>query len=185
MALSTLFQGERVQLTALTPEDAAVAVRWYEDGEFARLWDAATANPRTQSQISEWFTEASRDRNAFAFAIRFKEKRELIGYIDINGILWNCGVGGIAVAIGEAAHRGKGYGEEAMRLALKFAFHELNLHRIQITVFAYNDRAIRLYERLGFVREGTYREFLNRDGQRHDMYLYGLLRREWDAQATS
>ena len=71
-----------------------------------------------------------------------------------------------------------------MRLALKFAFDELNLHRVQLTVFAYNDRAIALYEKLGFQREGTFREFLHRDGARYDMYLYGLLRREWEARQT-
>ncbi len=47
-------------------------------------------------------------------------------------------------------------------------------------MFEYNERAIALYEKLGFRREGVYREFLSRDGQRYDMYLYGLLRREWN-----
>jgi RimJ/RimL family protein N-acetyltransferase len=71
-----------------------------------------------------------------------------------------------------------------MRLALDYAFSELNLHRVQLTVFAYNARAIALYEKLGFVREGVYREFLHRDGVRYDMYLYGLLRREWRGGAA-
>ena len=58
-------------------------------------------------------------------------------------------------------------------------FDELNLHRVQLTVFDYNKRAIALYEKLGFQHEGTFREFLHRDGRRYDMHLYGLLRREW------
>jgi RimJ/RimL family protein N-acetyltransferase len=66
-----------------------------------------------------------------------------------------------------------------MLLILRFAFHELNLHRVQLTVFEYNARAIALYERLGFRREGTYRETLLRDGKRFDMYLYGMLSHEW------
>ncbi len=69
-----------------------------------------------------------------------------------------------------------------MRLLLTFAFDELNLHRVQLTVFSYNRPAIALYEKLGFQREGTFREFLQRDGRRHDMFLYGLLRREWQAR---
>ena len=72
---------------------------------------------------------------------------------------------------------------EALRLMLRFAFHELNLHRLQLTVFAYNEAAIRLYERLGFQREGAFREYLLRDGKRYDMLLYGLLAREWEAQS--
>jgi RimJ/RimL family protein N-acetyltransferase len=66
-----------------------------------------------------------------------------------------------------------------MTLALDFAFKELNLHRIQLTVYSYNPRAIRMYEKLGFQLEGTYREFLLRDGQHYDMLLYGLLSHEW------
>jgi len=57
---------------------------------------------------------------------------------------------------------------------------ELNLHRLCLTVFSYNEAAIALYRQLGFRHEGTYREHLQRDGQRHDMHLYGILRREWE-----
>lgn len=95
--------------------------------------------------------------------------------------MWTHQVGWVSVAFGDRANWGKGYGSEAMRVALAFAFHELNLHRVQLTVFSYNERAIALYEKLGFQRDGTLREFLQRDGRRYDMYLYGLLRREWEA----
>jgi RimJ/RimL family protein N-acetyltransferase len=78
---------------------------------------------------------------------------------------------------------GKSYGGEALHLLLDHAFGELNLHRVQLTVLACNEPAIALYEKLGFVREGVYREFLLRDRIRFDMYLYGLLRREWEASA--
>jgi RimJ/RimL family protein N-acetyltransferase len=66
-----------------------------------------------------------------------------------------------------------------MGLVARYAFDELNLHRLQLTVIDYNPRAIAMYERLGFVREGNYREFGERDGARYDLFLYGLLRPEW------
>jgi len=66
-----------------------------------------------------------------------------------------------------------------MTLLLDYAFGELNLHRVQLTVFEYNERAIALYEKLGFRREGVYREFMQREGRRYGMYLYGLLHSEW------
>jgi RimJ/RimL family protein N-acetyltransferase len=72
-----------------------------------------------------------------------------------------------------------------MGLALDFAFQELNLHRIQLTVYSYNERAMRMYEKLGFQREGVYREFLLRDGQHHDMLLYGILNHEWLGQKNA
>jgi RimJ/RimL family protein N-acetyltransferase len=60
----------------------------------------------------------------------------------------------------------------------------MNLHRVGLTVFAYNERARALYEKMGFVHEGTQRERLHRDGERYDMLDYGILRREWEASAT-
>jgi len=86
----------------------------------------------------------------------------------------------LAIGLGPD-HWDQGYGQEAMRLLLAFGFQELNLYRVQLTVFSYNPRAIRVYEKLGFQREGVFRQALHRDGQRHDMLLYGLLRPEWEA----
>ena len=88
----------------------------------------------------------------------------------------------MSIGLGDSANWGKGYGNEATRLALGFAFNELNLHRVQLTVFDYKPRAIYLYEKLGFQQEGIYREFLQRDERRFDMYLYGLRRHEWEAR---
>lgn len=66
-----------------------------------------------------------------------------------------------------------------MSLLLDYGFNELNFYRIQLNVISYNENAIKLYEGLGFVKEGSYRDFIFRDGKRHDMYLYGLLKQEW------
>ena len=115
--------------------------------------------------------------------VRLVEGEELIGYAELDGILWthrNCWIG---IGIGRQDHWGLGYGKETMELILKFAFHELNLHRVQLSVFSYNDRAIALYEQLGFTKEGSFREHLERDGERYDMHLYGLLREEWEGKA--
>ncbi|MBI5667699.1 MAG: GNAT family N-acetyltransferase [Chloroflexi bacterium] len=117
----------------------------------------------------------------FLFGIRLRETDQLIGLISLEQIDWPNGTAWMGVGIGEPEHRGKGYGSEAIRLLLKFAFHEINLHRVQLTVFAYNPAAITMYEKLGFVKEGIMRERLHRDGQRHDVLLYALLRPEWEA----
>lgn len=179
--MTNLFIGERVRLTALRPGDAQTLAHWYEDGDFSRLFDAHPAYPKTESTLVKWMDSADRDRDAVALAIRLLYSDDLLGYVEIDGIQWTHGCGWLAIGIGSPSHRKKGYGTEAMQLVLRFAFHELNLHRIQLSVFSYNTAAIRLYERLGFTREGTFREYLLRDGKRHDMILYGLLAREWEA----
>ena len=182
MILSNILHGARVRLTALHTDDLPAITRWYEDAEFMRLYDARPAHPRTETELDQWLKELHKDRNTCAFAIRPLDGDDLIGTIELDGILWVHGVSGLGIAIGERANWGQGYGSEAAQLALNFAFGELNLHRVTATVFDYNARSIAFLEKLGFQREGVFREFLQRDGKRHDMVLYGLLSREWDAR---
>ena len=182
MRAANLFAGERVRLTAIEPGDLPAVARWYRDSDFMRRLDADIAAPKTEKQVAEFIEEQQKSGTGFAFAIRPIDSEDVIGYGALEGILWSQQVTWLTIGIGEAAQRGKGYGAEAMRLLLRFAFDELNLRRVQLTVFSYNESAIRLYERLGFRREGVFREFLQRDGELYDMLLYGLLRREWEKQ---
>jgi RimJ/RimL family protein N-acetyltransferase len=186
MLATSLLQGERVRLTALMTNDLPEIARWHEDAGFSRMFDARPAAPRTASTLESWLEDYARSNNSFLFAIRPLRSDELLGFTELEGILWPHQHAWLSIAIGDPARQGQGYGAEAIGLALQFAFQELNLYRVQLTVFSYNQRAIALYEKLGFRREGTYREHLQRDGQRHDMYLYGMLRPEWLAlQAAS
>lgn len=180
MTPANLLRGDHVRLTAIEPRDLPALARWYEDAEFARRWDADPSAPKTEKQVSDYVESQQRSGTAFAFAVRLLNDDNLIGYCELDGIIWSQGSGWMSIGIGDPAYHSKGYGGEAMRLLLRFAFAELNLRRAQLTVFSYNDPAIRLYEKLGFRREGTFREFLRRDGELFDMLLYGLLRREWE-----
>ena len=146
-----------------------------------RLYDARPAHPKSKAELARWLEELQKAKNAFAFGVRPLGSDDLIGYVELDGILWPHGVCGFSIAIGDCANWGQGYGYEAAQLALAFAFDEINLHRVTATVFSYNERSIALFEKLGFRREGAYREFIRRDGKRYDMFLYGLLRREWEA----
>jgi len=175
-----ILQGEMVRLTALNKDDLAAFTGWYEDAGFARLLDAVPAVPKSRDQWEKWLEEQQKDKDMFLFAIRPADGDSLLGFIELDGILWTHGCVWLGIGLGSREHWGRGLGREAMKLALKFAFHELNLHRVQLSVFSYNDRAIALYEKIGFTREGTLRELLHRDGQRYDMYIYGLLRGEWE-----
>ena len=183
MAVPDRLRGERVRLTAMTEADLPALASWQEDGEYLRLLSATPAHPRTDLQLRQWLADEQRGESNFIFGVRPLERDDLLGFVTVGEIVWNQRVGWLTIGIGDAAARGQGYGTEAVRLALGFAFGELNLRRMQLTVFAYNERAIALYERLGFRREGVFREFLERDGRTWDMYLYGILRGEWEARA--
>src|SRR5262245_30817232 len=182
MPLSRLFYGDRIRLTSPIAGDARTLSEWYQDSQFSRHLDAIPAYPKGESEVNRWLDDVSGAsagaKNDYLFVIRPLDSSLTMGFVHLGDILWSHGVGWLAIGLG-SEFQGQGYGYEAMNLTLQFAFNEINLHRVQLTVFSYNIAAIRLYEKLGFQREGVFREFMQRDGQRYDMYLYGLLSSEW------
>lgn len=172
----------RLRYTAMTEDDLPLLATWDLDGATLRQLDSGPGVPRNVTQLGEWMRGSQARKDGYLFALRPLDSDEMLGYIELDGIQWSHGVTWFSILIGDPANRGKGYGSEALEWLLRFAFHELNLYRVQLSVFAYNSAAIRVYERAGFQLEGRFREFLARDGQRHDMLLYGILRPEWEAR---
>ena len=174
-----LLRGTKVWLTALSKDDAATISGWCGDVGYLRLQDTNLALPKSQAQVAADL-ELEKSSNTIVFAIRTVGDGALIGTIGFYEIEWANQGAWLGMGIGERDAWDQGYGSEALHLALQYAFDELNLYRITLTVIAYNERAIALYEKAGFQREGIFREFGQRDGRRYDMYLYGLLRPEWE-----
>lgn len=171
-----MFTNTSIRLTAMKKEDLPIYRAWNSDPAFARFYNAFPIRELSEKKADDWFNEHT-DKD-FRFAIRPVDSEEFVGVCAIEDILWPHRVGWVSIALGPEFH-GKGYGRQAMELLVNYGFNELNLHRLQLTVFGYNEPAVKLYEKLGFQHEGTYREFLQRDGQRYDMHLYGLLLSDW------
>ncbi|NLF03036.1 MAG: GNAT family N-acetyltransferase [Anaerolineales bacterium] len=178
-----LLCGALVRLTAYRPEDAATIARWTEGTRYMRFQDTRAALPMSAAEVASEIGRIYDGVHSIYFGIRRLTDDVLIGTAGFFEIEWSNGVAELGIGIGEPENWSKGYGTEALALVLRFAFQELNFYRVTLTVLAYNARAIALYERAGFVHEGTYREYGLRDGERYDLLLYGLLRREWLAQA--
>jgi len=184
-----LFRSERVRLAAPNAEsDAEMFARWSQDAEYLRLLDSEAARPRSAQQAKEMFKEHMEPEeprpDAFNFVIRTLADDRLIGFVGLDGVRWTHGDAFLGIGIGEREYWDKGYGTDALRLLLRYAFTELNLHRVSLTVFDYNQRAIRAYEKAGFVVEGRMRQVLHRDGRRYDLLFMGLLREEWEKWRT-
>jgi RimJ/RimL family protein N-acetyltransferase len=179
---SALFQGELVRLAMDNPEEWAKCIsRWRRDTEYCRLLDTDPVTLFSVKAFQKDF-EANLEKKPFddyLFAIHTLEGDQLIGFIWLGAIDWNHGNGWVGIGLGERDYWGRGYGTDAMRVILCYAFTELNLHRVSLDVFSYNPRAIRSYEKAGFRYEGRIRNLISREGQRMDDVWMGILRDDW------
>jgi len=181
-----LLNGTLVRLVAEEPKELAEAcARWNQDSEYLRLLDAQPTNQISAKKISEWIQrDQEKDPHIFLFGIRTMDNDRLVGFIDLEGSMFPHGDAFVGIGVGEREFWGKGYGTDAMKVILRYAFQELNLRRVSLDTFEYNPRAIRSYEKAGFVHEGQVRDFLHREGQRWDMLFMGILREEWLTKDT-
>jgi len=180
-----LLQGKYVRLTAENPEvNASAEARWWQDSEYFRLLDSESPHLWSEKKLKEWFEKGleKEDPHSFGFSIRTVEGDKVIGFVALFALSWKDGDTLAAIAIGEREYWGKGFGTEAMNLLLGYTFRELNLRRVGLIVFEYNLRAIRSYEKVGFIHEGRIRGAMLREGKRWDWLMMGLLREEWEAR---
>ena len=177
---ANLLHGELVRLAPVDPEAyAPLGSHWARQSDYWRLLAADPPSLFSVRASKKWIEKITEDHTCVSFNIRTLDGDRLIGYIGLDGIDWVHGDTFVGISIGEKDCWGKGYGTDAMRVILRYAFTELNLQRVSLTVVDYNPRAIRSYEKVGFVHEGRMRQFLNKEGRRYDMLFMGVLRDEW------
>jgi RimJ/RimL family protein N-acetyltransferase len=179
-----LLTGRLVRLAAIDAEqDAEAFARWDLDSEYLRQLGSGPHLPNRARKIKEAIVkEQNEDPNTVALAVRTLADDTLIGFVAFDGINWEHGESFVAIGIGDPAYRGNGYGTDAMRVMLRYGFMELNLYRIQLDAFSYNERAIRSYLKVGFVEDGRQRGMLLRDGCRWDFVYMSVLLAAWQAQ---
>ncbi len=180
--MKDILKGELVRLSAFDPEELGKAYAiWNRDSEFKRMLDTSARLHSAKSTIDffkKMVDEATPENHLFA--IRALEDNRLLGDIDIDVVSgWIGRNAFVGIGIGNRNDWGKGYGTDAMKVMLRYAFTEVNLDRVTLTVFEYNPRAIRSYEKAGFRHEGRMRGGLLKDGKRWDMLYMGILRDEW------
>lgn len=170
--------GKRVHLRRLGSADADAHHRWNHDPEVMR-WFAAS-DPVPLEAFRDGYEERRRITvDDACFGIVVAETGRLIGLVRLSGVHHDTRMAEVDIYIGEKDEWGKGYGADAMRLACRFGFEHMGLHRIHLEVVAANASAVRSYGKVGFVEEGRTREtFLGRDGEWYDHYIMGILDRE-------
>ena len=175
-----LFIGDKIKFAAHDPDkDAETESKWTEDADYLHAIGVRPAYPLSANAIKKQHEEAQKDADKtplFRWAVRLQSDDRLIGWARIDHIEWTHHTGNVALGIGAGDDRGKGYGSDALKMLLRYAFDELNLHRLSAGVPGYNDGALRFFARFSFVEEVRRREALLLHGQRYDAVWLGLLR---------
>jgi RimJ/RimL family protein N-acetyltransferase len=180
--MDDLFRGKLVRLAIDDPETMGKAFsRWMRNSEYRRLLDSDAPSLWSAKNIKEWFEKELEKKtpDEYFFTIHTLECDQLIGFVALMDIHWNQRDAWVGIGIGEPEYWGKGYGTDAMRLALGYAFLELSLERVSLGVFNYNERAFHSYEKAGFKLEGRERQAVHRDGKAGDVLYMGILRQEY------
>jgi UDP-4-amino-4,6-dideoxy-N-acetyl-beta-L-altrosamine N-acetyltransferase len=161
-----------ISLNSIRSEDSETLFRWINDPQVVRL--NAPYRPIHWANHNEWVRSLAGANNKVVFAIRASDR--LVGVlqlIDVDPIHRSAE---LTIRLGNEADRGRGYGSQALKLAIDYAWRDLNLHRVWLRVFQNNGRAIQAYKNAGFQEEGLMREAAYIDGSYVDMIVMAVLR---------
>lgn len=177
------YMGCRVDFRPLEFSDEPLLRRWIND---PAVWATLLHRPPINAvREREWISSLGKDRKDYVFGIVVRDEDRLIGTTGLHNVDPVTRSATFGLMIGDRRYHNRGYGTEATQLALRYGFRELNLNRIQLSVFADNWRAIRVYQKCGFKHEGCLRQAQYRNGRYVDEYRFAILREEWNAVPTS
>ncbi|ODN43747.1 GNAT family N-acetyltransferase [Piscirickettsia litoralis] len=163
---------KRVYFRAIEENDLDHLYLWANDPEINEMlcgWHF----PGSKTVIRKWIADQDQTQNDRRFII-CNSNNEPIGTISLVNIDWKNRNAYLGVMIGNKEYQGKGYGEESVNLITDYSFLELGLVRLDTDIIEYNTKSIRLFEKLGWLREGCKNNFFYRKGKRWGRLSYGI-----------
>jgi [ribosomal protein S5]-alanine N-acetyltransferase len=170
--------GQAIYLRPLEREDAPLGVAWINHPEVTRT--LARHRPVNLLGEERWIEQVTRSDRDVALVIVTRETDRPVGMTGLHQIDPKNRHAGFGIMLGEPDEWDKGYGTEATRLVVGYAFETLNLNRVWLHVFENNPRGLRAYEKAGFRKEGVLRQDNFREGRYWDTIVMGVLRCEWE-----
>jgi RimJ/RimL family protein N-acetyltransferase len=178
-----MIYGERIRLRAPEREDIPRFVGWLNDPEVRE--GLLLHLPISTADEEHWFEEMlKRPQYEHPMTIQVPDEGNwrAIGNVGYHNFDWRCRSAEVGIFIGDKTCWNQGYGTEAMRVLLRHGFNTLNLNRIALEVYETNPRAVRAYEKAGFVHEGRKRQGMYKEGRYIDILQMSVLRSEWQEQ---
>jgi RimJ/RimL family protein N-acetyltransferase len=179
-----MLKGERVTLRAVEKEDQETLWRFWNDLEVELAGGGDPPLPASLERLRARFEREEREGNRDHTDFMIEVDGAAIGHcglFHVDTAARHCELG---ISIGEKDHWGRGYGRDAVRVLLDYAFRIRNLRRVWLETHASNDRAIRAYRACGFVEEGRMREHVWLAGRYVDNVIMGVMRGEWEGGGT-
>lgn len=170
--------GDKVMLREYRESDYDNIRKWVNNPEIVQYLSDIFLYPQSEKQTRDFLNNAMKE-DWKGFIIADVKSGDYLGQIDFANLDKKNGVGELGIVIGNEENHNKGYGTEALELFLDFSFNQLRLHRVELVCWEHNVKAQRVYEKLGFIKEGERREKWYRNGRYYDEYCYGILKKEW------
>lgn len=179
MIAAPAIEGEKTRLRPMRVDDMPLLLRWLGTPEVRRWLHQSDRPDPTLESIRGHFWQPVAEGRAVAWIVETLDGRPIgsLRLLEIDPHHSRCELG---VSIGEVELLGSGYGTDAIRASLRYAFENLGLRRVGLITDADNARGVRCYEKVGFIREGILRAHRLRYGKPIDMLAMGVLREEWE-----
>lgn len=174
-------QLDDVILRPMEESDVEFIQKWANDEtvtEFLNLY-----LPLNENDQKDWVKNQRANGKEIVLLIQFSQDNACalpVGTIGLHGIDARNGTATLGILIGEKTHWGKGIGEKAITMILKYAFYFLNLRKVNLSVFSENERAKKLYKKCGFIVEGVRKENFYRNGKYVDEVCMAVFRKDWE-----
>lgn len=174
-----MYTGKLVKLRDYGKEDIESAKNFVNDFEVRQYVEGNIPYPYTLANEEDWYKKLSPHSDIYNFAIEDQKTGKYIGGCSINEVDWKNSKVVVGIFIGDTDYRSKGYGTDAMNTLVKFIFEQMNINKVKLGVYSFNQRAIRCYEKVGFKKEGILKEELFRNGQYHDIIEMSIFKKDY------
>jgi len=169
-------KGNNIYIRILEREDMKKIYKWFNDEEIGDIMGYLPVF-RIENQL-KYYENSLDDKARFVFAICTHNDEHIgnVGLGKINYVSRNCMLN---IFIADHKNRNKGFGSEAIKLVLRFAFNKLNMHKVYLQTSDRFEGAVHMYERLGFYKEGVMRDHYYSNGRYDDKIIFSILKNEF------